>query len=428
MSIRPRHSNQSFPGTRKTTIERLLLLAVLLAAGSPSAELPDVPVPEENPLTEAKRVLGKILFWEEQLSYDNTVACGTCHIPARGGADPRTGRHPGTDAGTIDDVRGSPGVIYRSADGRPDLHDVFGSGVQITARTSPSNFMALWADSVFWDGRAGPTVTDPTSGNVLIAAHGALEAQALAAIANSAEMAKSGHSWNELTTRMAAAEPLALASDIPPDVLNALEQAPDYPSLFNSAFGDADITAARIAFAIASYQRTLISDQTPWDRLVAGDVNALGASAKRGWRDFRAFHCADCHTPPLFTNNEFTNIGLRLTDFDAGRMAITDNPDDAGDMKVPSLRNVALRPRFMHTGQFSTLGAAIGFYLTGAALEDRDNLPGGGVYTFNMSNQSEIDIRAFLEEGLTDPRVRQERFPFDRPKLFSERRADTEAQ
>jgi cytochrome c peroxidase len=209
---------------------------------------------------------------------------------------------------------------------------------------------------------------------------------------------------------------------------SALEQSPDYPSLFRNAFGDTNITAARIGFAIATYQRTLVADRTAWDRLVAGDVNALSASAARGWRDFRAFHCADCHTPPLFTNNDFVNIGLRLTEFDPGRMAVTGDPEDAGDMKVPSLRNVALRPRFMHTGQFSNLGAAIGFYLTGAALEDRDNLPNGGVYTFNLGTQSEIDIRAFLEEGLTDPRVRDEQFPFDRPTLNSERPATGQSQ
>ena len=53
------------------------------------AELPPVPVPAENPITEPKRVLGKILFWDEQLSSDNSVACGTCHRPAWGGADAR---------------------------------------------------------------------------------------------------------------------------------------------------------------------------------------------------------------------------------------------------------------------------------------------------------------------------------------------------
>ncbi len=59
--------------------------------------LDPVPVPDENPVTEAKRILGKILFWDEQLSSDNTVACGTCHKPGIGGADDRLGVNPGID-------------------------------------------------------------------------------------------------------------------------------------------------------------------------------------------------------------------------------------------------------------------------------------------------------------------------------------------
>jgi hypothetical protein len=77
----------------------------------------------------------------------------------------------------------------------------------------------------------------------------------------------------------------------------------------------------------------------------------------------------------------------------------------------------------MHTGQFDSLGAAVGFYRTGAALEDRDTMPGGGIYSFNMGAFAEADIYAFLKNALTDPRVRDEVFPFDRPTLRSERAA-----
>jgi cytochrome c peroxidase len=393
----------------------------LLLFSAARAQLPPVPYPPENPPSEARRVLGKILFWDEQLSYDNTIACGTCHIPGAGGSDPRQGRHPGTDKGTIDDVHGSPGVIFRDAAGTPATHGVFGNDRQITPRTSPSNFMALWAEEIFWDGRADGRLFDPVSGDLLIESGGGLESQTLAALSNGAEMSHSEHDWQELTTKLRAVQPLALATRVPTDVVLALAWHPDYASLFSAAFGDPEITPARIAFAIAGYQRTLISDRTAWDRLQAGDEHTLSAAALRGWRDFQTFQCVSCHEPPLFTNNAFANIGLRLTRFDEGRMGVTGDPEDAGDMKVPSLRNVALRPRYMHTGQFRNLGAAIGFYLTGAALEDRDDMPTGGVYSFNMGAQAELDVRAFLEEGLTDPRVRAEIFPFDRPILASER-------
>src|SRR5262245_66193908 len=104
------------------------LLALALVASQPlAAGLPPVPVPVENPITEQKRVLGKILFWDEQLSSDGSVACGTCHRPAAGGADPRAGRHPGIDKGTIDDVMGSPGIASLDRDGKPPPPPLFGA-------------------------------------------------------------------------------------------------------------------------------------------------------------------------------------------------------------------------------------------------------------------------------------------------------------
>ena len=389
------------------------------------AALPPVPVPAENPITEPKRVLGKILFWDEQLSSDGTVACGTCHRPAFGGADPRAGRHPGVDKGTIDDVRGSPGIVHLDRNGKPAPHPLFGDQPQVTPRLSPSNFTALWADELFWDGRARSQFKDPLTGAVTIARGGALENQALTALMNDAEMAKTGRTWTDVSADLARSQPLALATNLPADTLAAIAAARSYPVLFAAAFGDGAITPVRIAFAIATYQRTLVSDQTAWDRYDAGDTTALTGRTLNGWRALQAFHCTACHTPPLFTNNEFFQIGLRRAEFDRGRENVTHDPEDAGEMKVPSLRNAALRPRFMHTGEFTNLGAAIGFYITTLALPERDAIPGAGLYTFNMSQIEESDIREFLTAALTDPRVRSETFPFDRPTLRSERTAET---
>jgi cytochrome c peroxidase len=397
------------------------LLSIGACGGPALAAVPPVPVPPENPLTEEKRVLGKILFWDEQLSSDDTVACGTCHRPAQGGADPRAGRHPGVDKGTIDDVRGSPGIVSLDRDGRPTRHALFGDQPQVTPRLAPSNFAALWAEELFWDGRAGSEFKDPLTGKIAIARGGALENQALESLANEAEMAKQDRTWPELRDKLARAQPLALATDLPKDVAAALAARPTYPELFAAAFGDPAATPVAIAFAIASYQRTLVSDATAWDRYDAGDATAIAGRALYGWRALQAFHCVACHEPPLFTNNEFFQIGLRRAHFDKGREAVTRDPEDAGEMKVPSLRNAALRPRFMHTGELTNLGAAIGFYVTTPALPERDGIPGAGLYTFNMSQIDETDIREFIEQALTDPRVRDETFPFDRPTLRSER-------
>lgn len=394
-----------------------LLLALPLAG---RAGLPPVPVPPENPITEAKRVLGKILFWDEQLSADDTVACGTCHRPEAGGADPRAGKNPGTDAGTIDDVAGSPGIRRLDAGGAPLPHPVFGDAPQVTPRVAPSIMGALWAPQVFWDGRAGSTFRDPVTRAVAIAEGGALENQVLATLANDAEMAKPNLSWDELAAKLSHGKPLALASDWPDDIRAAIADRPSYPSLFEAAFGDGDITPVRIAFAIASYERTLVPDQTPWDRYIAGDETALGQIERYGWEAMQTQRCVNCHEPPLFTNNDFANIGLRRSEYDRGRERITGDAEDAGEMKVPSLRNAGLRKHFMHTGEFKNVGSAVGFYRTGAALPDRDDIPNGGIYAFNMSPLSVADIAQFIARALTDPRVEAAVYPFDRPRLASE--------
>jgi cytochrome c peroxidase len=395
-----------------------------LALVSVATAVPPVPVPVENPITEAKRVLGKVLFWDEQLSSNDTVACGTCHRPATGGADPRAGRFPGTDRGTIDDVWGSPGIVKLNTGGEQQDDPTFADQPQITDRLSPSNFGGIWAPELLWDGRATGEFRDPLTDEVVIAEGGALESQALQPLLNDVEMAKSGRDWDDVTDKLAHVEPLALATNLPPDLEAAIAESPSYPALFDAAFGDPRISPVRIAFALATYQRTLVADQTPWDRFVGGDDDALSDLARYGWETLQGMRCTGCHTPPLFTNNAFFNIGLRRSEYDRGRQRVTGKPEHAGEMKVPSLRNVALRSRFMHTGQFDSLNGAVNFYRSGpSGGPDQDEIPGFGVYNFALSAFSEAGIRTFLEEGLTDPRVRDEAFPFDRPTLRSERSA-----
>ncbi len=121
------------------------------------------PVPNENPVTEEKRILGKILFWDEQLSSDDTVACGTCHIPAAGGADPRLSAHPGPDGlfGTDDDTIGSAGIVHLNALNEPVVDPIFGTDRQVTRRSSPTILMSMYAQDIFWDGRAQSEFLDP---------------------------------------------------------------------------------------------------------------------------------------------------------------------------------------------------------------------------------------------------------------------------
>lgn len=120
----------------------------------------------QNPITEGKRVLGKILFSTSSCSSDDTVACGSCHRPQVGGIDPRLATHPGIDGvlGTPDDHRGSIGVVRSDAsnDYLPDA--VFGLNAQITKRHANSLAEAAYAAELFWDGRAPSTFVDPDAG------------------------------------------------------------------------------------------------------------------------------------------------------------------------------------------------------------------------------------------------------------------------
>jgi len=410
--------------TRKKVHTLCAALSMLLLASCTkpfTGNLPAVPVPPENPLTEAKRVLGKALFWDEQLSSDDTVACGTCHIPAAGGADPRRGVNPGSRPGSFDDVWGSPGIVSLDGRGRPQNHPVFGLEKQVTRRVSLSNFGALWAPEVFWDGRAAGELLDPDTGELVIARGGALENQALIALMNDAEMSKPGRSWQELSDKLRTVRPLALATELPDDVAAALATDPDYAALFTRAYGNDELSAVQIAFALATYQRTLVADATPWDRFTAGEEAALTDLEKAGWDAFQSQHCDACHVPPLFTNNEFFNIGIRRAEFDEGRREVTGDDDDTGDFKVPSLRNAGLRPRYMHTGELNSLVATIQTYFDTVPSPERDRIPGFGNYVFNFFGNERAALNAFIGNALTDPRVRDELFPFDRPTLKSER-------
>lgn len=385
------------------------------------AGLPPVPVPAENPLSEPKRILGKILFWDEQLSSDDSIACGSCHRPAAGGSDPRQAIHPGREAGSFDDVHGSPGIRRLDRDGNPVPDPVFGDAPQVTSRTAPAVFGALWAEAIFWDGRASGPLIDPLSGETVIAAGAALENQVLATLVNPAEMARPDRSWDDLTGKLARVRPLALADRWPADIDAALANGSGYAELFAAAFGDAGITATRIAMAIATYERTLIPDQTPWDRFEAGDETALSEFERFGWAAMQSLNCTSCHQPPLFTTNDFTNIGIRRSEFDPGRAQITGDPEDAGEMRIPSLRNVGLRPRLMHTGEFGSVAEAVAFYRNPTSLPDVDEVPGGSTYNFGINQLNAADLQIFLERSLSDPRVAAETFPFDRPRLKSER-------
>jgi cytochrome c peroxidase len=390
---------------------------------------PDAVYPEENPNSPEKALLGKILFWEEQLSSQDSHACGTCHRPSAGGSDPRAassaslGAGPNGIFGDADDVRGSQGVVRCDSTGAPKPDPVYGLNVQVTPRRAPSALDALLFDELFWDGRAGTTFIDPVTGEVAIEVGGALESQATRPPLSNVEMSCEGYDWTAIESKLAAAVPLRLASQIPTAMSEAISEHPSYPSLFEWVYGTPVVTARRILFAIATYERQLRSDETPWDRFNAGDSDALTPDQQAGLALFNVkARCATCHVPPLFTDNEFHNIGARAPDLDPGRSSITGDAADLGKMKTPSLRNVGLRAAggLLHFGTDSgaTLRSVVSLYRAGGV--NYENIA-PEVYAMNLPEFEFEQLLEFVQNGLTDPRALAELPPFDRPRLGTER-------
>ena len=379
--------------------------------------------PPQNPVTEEKRVLGKILFWDEQLSSDNTISCGTCHIPAEGGVDPRIGVNPSFDGifATPDDVTGSPGLIRADSSGHYVRDEDFDLSPRTTGRRSMTTLTAMYANNMFWDGRAQGDFIDPISGAVIASASTGLEIQSLGPILNDVEMAHQERDWPEVVAKLEDAKPLALASDIPQDMNDAILANESYPLLFEQAFGDSEITPTRIAFALATYERTLVPDQAPWDLFNAGDTNAMTADQIQGWNLYQGSQCNNCHVAPLFTTNTFVTNGIRPVEEDVGRNEVSGFNSDRGAFRMGTLRNMGIRDRFNHTGGMQTMDDVFDFY---AQRNGRgpvfDNLDFRLFAPIAFSPSDENLVQDFINNALTDPRAASETFPFDRPTLHSE--------
>nr|MCU0689106.1 hypothetical protein [Phycisphaerales bacterium] len=329
---------------------------------------------------------------------------------------------------TADDKFGSPGVVASDAFNEFRRSTSHGLAVQVTDRASPTMINAAYNQFQFWDGRADGTFTDPLTGTVVSQARASLENQAIGPILSDVEMAHDARSWAMVADKLARSRPMALAANLPADVEAALADGSSYPTLFARAFGDGVINPVRIGQAMAAYQRTLIADQTPYDRWARGeDPNALTPNQRQGWAVFNApqSNCNACHTAPTFAGvgpAPFHNLGLRPAAEDLGRQIVTGNPAHRGQMKVPTLRNTGLRTSFMHTGQFTTLTQVIQFYAQapGAPVAIQDNRSPilNGI---NIPPQPAGQLQDFLQNALTDPRVAAETFPFDKPQMWSQR-------
>lgn len=403
-------------------LSALALAPRIVAAQGGPPPLPPLgapPIPASNPQTPAKIALGQALYWDEQLSITGTVACGTCHMPRAGGNEPRTAQpngasvHPGGDQafGTADDIVGSMGVANHDASGLYQRSSLFGMAPQVGTRQSQSAINAAYPTSLFWDGRAGTAFVDPITQTTLIANGGALENQALGPVVNSVEMAHTARTLIDVGTRVASVRPLRLSPLIPPALASWIAGR-DYPALFAEVFGSSEVTPARIAMAIASYERSLVANQTPHD------LQALTQPEAAGRQVFQQAGCARCHGGPLLSDNDFHYIGVRPANADPGRFAVTNNNADRGRMRTPPLRNVELSAPYFADGRFRTLEEVVDFYNRGGDFAAPNKDP--RIVPLGLNAQQRAAIVTFLKRPLTDPRALNETGPFERPMLFSE--------
>ena len=402
----------------------LLLVFVLLVANETQAQLigqwPTPATPPGNAPDSRRALLGKVLFWDEQLSADRTVACGTCHFPESGGNDANGGAlNPGNDGilGTADDIFGSPGVVRQDANGNYVHDPVFGVNRQVTGFNAPTQIGAAFFEGVFWDKRATSPFTFESGITVPgFSVNAALESQVVGPPVSPVEMGHDGIVWSEIEQKLGALQPLALASKIPPSIPKSVISS-TYTKIFPLVFGPTPIgtpitSRERIAMAIASYMRTLIPNNAPID----GGIQNLTQAQQNGFNLFKnQGNCVVCHSVNGLTTNaagNFTDSNDNLlSDGALHNIQLLNHPRL---VKTPTLRNVGLRKRFFHSGQFGTLQETM--------TQQYNNAATALFFRFNplLNATEEQEVIDFMANALTDPRVAQAQFPFDRPRMRSE--------
>ena len=415
---------------RQSTVWAAIAACTLAATAAaqgpgPGGPLPAVPpTPPENPITQAKANLGKVLFWDEQLSSSDTMACGSCHSNRAGGQDGRAATAPARNAGpdnvlnTADDIIGTLGVQHLDSTVQPVWDALFGVDQQITGRWSPSTLNAAFNPLQFYDGRAGGQFRDPVSGTIAIQNGGSLESQIAGPPVSGVEMGHDGRDWNMIATKLAGVVPMRLAASMPASMTTYINGR-TYPQLFQEAFGTPDVTPVRIAFAIATYERTLITNQMPFQQFLAGQPGVLTQEEARGEVVFRTQgRCVVCHPGALGSDQSFRYTGVRPQNDDLGRFNVTANPADRGKMKVPNLLNMALRPRYFHNGEMTSLAQVVDFYNRGGDFNAPNKDP--NILPLGRSPQQRSDLVAVLGRPFTYQRVVNGTAPFDEPVLYSQ--------
>lgn len=261
------------------------------------------PAPGDNPTTEAKVELGKMLYMDPRFSSTGTVSCNSCHNIMEGGEDSRTV---------------SMGVHGKTG-----------------GRNAPTVWNSAFHGVQFWDGRAK-----------------LLEDQAKGPVSNPVEMGMS-------------------------DVETAMQRVraiPGYAPYFERAFGKDAMTVDNAAKAVAAFERTLITPNSPYDRYVKGDRSALTAQQVSGMEKFASTGCSGCHSGAAFNGPQTLGQGFYSkfpmfadSDYvkqydlaaDRGRADVTGQEADLNQFRVPTLRNITDTAPYFHNGSVNDLGEAV---------------------------------------------------------------------
>ncbi|RLA30005.1 MAG: cytochrome-c peroxidase [Gammaproteobacteria bacterium] len=309
------------------------LLMCLVTANAIAAweSLPtEAPAPADNPTTEAKVELGKMLFFDPRFSATGTVSCFSCHNVMEGGDD------------------------HRSSS--------IGVHGQIGGRNAPTVWNAAFLSTQFWDGREAT-----------------LEDQAKGPVTNPIEMG------------MASLE----------DAIERVRAISGYKVYFEAAFGAGDaVTIDNAAKAVAAYERTLITPNSPYDRYVEGDRSALSVQAIRGMETFEQAGCMSCHSGAAFAGPALpmgTGFFMKFPTFpdrpdiekyslmeDEGRFTVTGNVADKNVWRVPTLRNLEYTAPYFHNG-------------TVKGLDDAVRIMAQSQLNKDLSDAEIADVIAFLE-------------------------------
>ena len=288
--------------------------------------------PKDNPTTSAKVELGRLLFYDPILSGKKDIACATCHHPEYGyaeGTEVSIGVN-GVGLGEVREFNYPNDIPFTKRNAHTVLNTAF-NGIDTEGKYVPERA------PMFWDLRSE-----------------SLEKQALEPIKSFEEMR--GHAYDS-----------ALALD---SVVTRLKKVAGYQELFSKVFNEENaVTITNLGKALAAFQRSLVANNSRFDRYMRGDESAMSQMEKEGYEAFLKTGCAKCHNGPMFSDFKLHILGVP----DNEKLAQTDpGVNNSYAFRTPTLRNLRYTDPYMHSGKLQSLEDVLEFYEDMASKDPRD--------------------------------------------------------